>query len=536
MNFKISKFLIFVIITSLLIGILPSAAEENSVEDAFGILNGIIEYECSKANADSVQALIDGHLTEKAGDSSEWYIIALCQHGQYDFSRYGAALNDHLVNNKVNSASSRLKMMLALTASGVESDYIEKTLDDSIGQQGIMSYIFGLHLLNNGILSEKHTKDSLIDDILSFRLSDGGFAVSGQYGDVDTTAMAVQALSPYYSDAEVKEAIDGAISFLSEKQKDDGGFASYGVNNPESVSQVIIALSMLGIDISTDERFIKNGNTVFDAISLFLLDDGSFSHVSGGKSNGNATVQVLCAMVSYLRMTEGKSAFYILDKQENAPDGITESSDAEASAESQISSLSEPEDTKIDCKAWVITALILLTAAACIILVVKKSNKRNIILVLVSALVVIVFIAASDFKSVDEYYKNDDASKENAIGTVTISIRCDTIAGKSDEAHIAKDGVILAPTEFEIAEGDTVYDILLEATAENKIHIETNGSPETVYVEGINNIYEFDFGDLSGWMYFVNGNEQNVGCGECELKPDDVIEWVYSCDMGGDLK
>ena len=82
--------------------------------------------------------------------------------------------------------------------------------------------------------------------------------------------------------------------------------------------------------------------------------------------------------------------------------------------------------------------------------------------------------------------------------------------------------------------GETVYDILREAAVKNKIHLETNGNADTAYVEGINNIYEFDFGDLSGWTYFVNGSRLSLGCGEYKLAPNDKIEWVYSIEMNDD--
>lgn len=64
----------------------------------------------------------------------------------------------------------------------------------------------------------------------------------------------------------------------------------------------------------------------------------------------------------------------------------------------------------------------------------------------------------------------------------------------------------------------------------------TSGSGDSTYVEGINNIYEFDFGDLSGWMYFVNGESPSVSCGEYVLSDTDEIKWLYTCDIGKDLE
>ena len=57
----------------------------------------------------------------------------------------------------------------------------------------------------------------------------------------------------------------------------------------------------------------------------------------------------------------------------------------------------------------------------------------------------------------------------------------------------------------------------------------------SAYIEGINNIYEFDGGELSGWTYLVNGKVPGVGCSEYKVKNGDVIEWLYTCDMGRDL-
>ena len=57
----------------------------------------------------------------------------------------------------------------------------------------------------------------------------------------------------------------------------------------------------------------------------------------------------------------------------------------------------------------------------------------------------------------------------------------------------------------------------------------------SAYIEGINNLYEFDCGELSGWMYKVNGWFPNYGCSRYQLKEGDVIEWVYTCDLGVDV-
>ncbi len=532
MNSKLSKVLIFLIIVSVIIGVLPTSAIENTAENESEILNQIIEYELSKSSSDSIQAYIDGALCEKVGSMSEWYVLALCQSGKYDFSKYAQSLNAYLENNEINSASTRLKMILSLVASGSESEYIVKNLDTSIGKQGIMSLIFGLHVLNNGITSETHSTNSLSEEILSLQLEDGSWATNNKNGDVDTTAMAIQALSSYYEDEKVKTAIDKALDFLSSKQKENGGFVMYGVNNPESASQVLIALSSLGIDCKSDERFIKNGNSIIDAISVFQLDDGSFAHTEGGNSNGNATAQVLCAMVAYTRMSDGKTPFYILDKQEISAENTVEITVSESNESIDDN---DSNNTKIGYKVWIVLGIIAVAIiASVILLIMKKKNKNGFIIVALIALIAIIFVACIDFEATRNYYGNSESSKENVIGTVTLSIRCDSIVGNDDQSYIPENGIILDTTEFEISDGDTVYDILREATSKNKIHLEINGNEDTAYVEGISNIYEFDYGDLSGWTYFVNGAKLSLGCGEYKLAPNDKIEWVYSTNTTDD--
>src|SRR5699024_10074836 len=98
--------------------------------------------------------------------------------------------------------------------------------------------------------------------------------------DPDITGMAVQALVAYYNDEhpEVKAAVDKALACLSEIQRDDGGFASWGTVNAESCAQVIVALTALGINPDSDPRFIKNDCSVLDALLAFAVDGGGFKH------------------------------------------------------------------------------------------------------------------------------------------------------------------------------------------------------------------------------------------------------------------
>lgn len=125
----------------------------------------------------------------------------------------------------------------------------------------------------------------------------------------------------------------------------------------------------------------------------------------------------------------------------------------------------------------------------------------------------------------------------------TIEIRCDTVMDTSvieNEAvipYLPEDGVILAATEVEYTPGETVFDVLLRVTRDNNIQFEFREDAlySGAYVEGINYLYELDAGALSGWMYKVNEQFPNYGCGRYEVEDDDVIVWLYTCDLGLDV-
>lgn len=521
------------------VSVTVSAEDNDAVSEAKSLIDGIVDYKLEEAGAGSIQEWIDGKLTENAGVLSEWYILTLSQSGKYDFKSYEAALKQYIDSNEISSVVTVQKYALALAASGSDDRYISDLFNDSIGKMGIMSWVFGLHILNNGYTSSEYMVSDVIEEILVLQLEDGGWAINGQYGDVDTTAMVIQALAPYYeSDLNVSNAVDTALEMLASKQLDDGGYLSYGVPNPESASQVIVALSSLGIDISSDERFIKNGRTLIDAVSDYRLPDGSFCHKEGGDSNETATIQVFYALTSYVRMAEGKSPFYILDKVNNSDDESIEESVITGNtddSENITDTLNEDSggSYKLPVCIGIIGAGVIVSV---IFYILKKRHRNNFIFIWLAVAALVGFVCISDFKSAEDYYNGQPAVKEEPVGTVTLAIRCDTVLGKSSGEYIPEDGIILDVTEFQIEDGDTVYDILCEAARRYDIQMESSGSGKMAYISGINYIYEFDFGELSGWMYFVNGSEPSVGCGGYNLSDGDVIEWHYTCSLGEDLR
>jgi hypothetical protein len=102
---------------------------------------------------------------------------------------------------------------------------------------------------------------------------------------------------------------------------------------------------------------------------------------------------------------------------------------------------------------------------------------------------------------------------------------------------IPEDGIILDMIEVKVKNDSSVFDVLQKAARENKIHLEYNYTPayKTYYIEGIGNLYQFDAGNLSGWMYSVNDEFPGVGCSGYKVKDGDVIRFIYTCNFGKDV-
>ena len=138
--------------------------------------------------------------------------------------------------------------------------------------------------------------------------------------------------------------------------------------------------------------------------------------------------------------------------------------------------------------------------------------------------------------------EDQEVDKDTAY-TCTFSIECSTILNNLSMLEPEKlemvpyDGVILAEITVVFYEGESVFDVLQRVCRENNIHMEASWTPmyNSAYIEGIHNLYEFDCGALSGWMYRVNGWYPNYGCSRYQLQDGDVVEWRFTCDLGNDI-
>ncbi len=497
-----------------------------SAQHAQEIADGI--YAFAQNGADT-QEWINTSLSAQAGTGAEWYILCLAQSGDYDFSAYEQALLTYLDQNAVPSATTKQKYALVLAAIGSTDAYISRTLDSTVGSLGIMSYAYGLHMAGNGYQTTP-AAEQIVNEMLAMQKDDGGWAISGATSDADVTAMTLQALAPYYGvHKDATAAVDRALALLSEQQTEAGGYVSYGVENPESAAQVIIALCALGIDPCTDVRFIKNGNTPFDAIADFALSEGGYTHTEGGTYSTAATAQVLCAATAYLRFANGQTPLYDLDGAR--PDEVQSAPETDT----QPTPPAIAPDKTLSYKPIACAAVIVLGIIGCAVLIAcKKRHYKNFIALGLAVAVLIAAVILIDIRTPEDYYNGEGITKQNPIGTVTLTVRCDAVPNLADYDHLPSNGVMLATQTFEIEAGETVYDVLVQAVRKHSLHLDATGVGDAMYVRGIGHLYEQEHGDLSGWNYKVNGTIPSESCGAYTLSDGDEIVWEYTLTVGSE--
>ena len=318
-------------------------------------IQGIMTQKRSALGLSETDNLLSGDELIYAGSSAtDWLPIGLSRCGvEDDYDAYLAALQTYVEQkyrepDKLDrvKATEWHRISLAVLACGGDPTHFGKdesgndinliadgvydrgkTVD--IGAQGLNGWLWGLITLDsmkyNIPAGSSYTRTEMIKRILSFQLPDDGFNLrfaQGSTADPDITAMAIQALAPYYRNStfNVKDPVDKALDCLSELQLDTGDFRSWGTRNSESVSQIIVSLCSIGVDPQNDSRFIKNGINLLDALFYYQQEDGGFAHsyesdpgnpsAIPGESNSTATDQALLALVAVWRQAQGMSILY----------------------------------------------------------------------------------------------------------------------------------------------------------------------------------------------------------------------------------
>ena len=277
-----------------------------------------------------------------ASDRGEWAVLGLARAGVELSEAYIAAYYEKVVAYvKANIGSDGVlvdpeshnptvtdneRIILALTAIGKDPANVgDKNLLAALQDRNIMQVtntsdtdinglVFGLLALNSG----NYTQDSywLVQAILTQQNEDGSWSSSADtkpVGDVDMTAMALQALAPYYNegdDTTVNAAVDKALQWLSAKYK------GTGYTSAESCAQVVVALSALQLNANSDSSFVKTvdgapTSVLGDLLRYYLGESQGFKHAASGKTaDQKATEQALYAMAAYERYCRRTNALY----------------------------------------------------------------------------------------------------------------------------------------------------------------------------------------------------------------------------------
>ena len=276
----------------------------------------ICQWQRDKMGISQDESIFSGNFLQNAGiGSSDWLAIGISRFGfEEDYEAYLTALSQRVkALSDTDNATEWQRCAITASAMGGDPADLEgidlvkggvygRDENNSVGKQGLNGWIFALLTLDTmGYKTPEGAefdRERILDEIVSSQNTDGGFSLSKGESDIDITAMALQAIAPYYNDFsrdDVRKSVDKAVEYLSGKQDSSGTFGS-----AEADSQVVIALCSLGIDPEADSRFVKNAD-LLTALLSYQNSDGGFSHEKGGDSDELATGQALCALAAQKR-------------------------------------------------------------------------------------------------------------------------------------------------------------------------------------------------------------------------------------------
>lgn len=276
----------------------------------------VCQWQRDKMGISQDESIFSGDFLQNAGiGSSDWLAIGISRFGfEEDYEAYLTALSQRVkALSDTDNATEWQRCAITASAMGGDPADLEgidlvkggvygRDENNSVGKQGLNGWIFAILTLDTmGYKTPEGAefdRERILDEIVSSQNTDGGFSLSKGESDIDITAMALQAIAPYYNDFsrdDVRKNVDKAVEYLSGKQDSSGTFG-----NAEADSQVVIALCSLGIDPEADSRFVKNTD-LLTALLSYQNSDGGFSHEKGGDSDELATGQALCALAAQKR-------------------------------------------------------------------------------------------------------------------------------------------------------------------------------------------------------------------------------------------
>ena len=495
----------------------PPAAYETA-------MNGALTYVLLQAS-DPNMASVGGEWAvlarARAGkDDAAWVEIYLANLRAAIAGAYSAAGNKVMLDN--NKPTENERVILALTALGNDAsdfegyDFVSPLADMAwVQRQGVNSNIYALIALNSKPYNLIDT-EPLLSALLDAQHADSGWGLTA-LSTVDITAMAIQALAPYYGQRPaVTAAVDNALIWL-------GGRT---ISDAEGNVQAIVALAALGMD----------AGSYVDALLTFY-DEASGGFKRAGFVDMMATEQAAYALVAYHRYLNGGNALYDMsdagapatpgasdeDAVNNAAAALTWSIIAGANAASNDvrTNLNLPtigddgvaiawssdnaahiSDTGVVTRPGYAEGNMAVTLTATIT---KGAESRDVTFALI--------VTAQNPPSGTATYARISVTDPGATGSQT--------------------RVYFAENQFALNDGETAFSLLQRTGL--TIRTASYSQYAGVYVEAINGFGEFDDGPLSGWMYKVNGVFPDYSASLYELSDGDIVEWVYTRNLGQDI-
>lgn len=492
------------------------------------------------------------YITEQRGAESFWEGL---EFGEYDWAAYcrarlygadgaeGFAASAEMRVAELESSDGFVRpteyqrAAVCIAAAGGSASHAAELgalCSERLDSQGFNAYIWALITVNvTGAQPPQNavnTAETLSDYIISRQHEDGSFSLTGDSGDTDITAAAVYALSGMGLSAAEQAAQRGADWLCGLDS-----YSSMGVVNCESTAQAVIALAAAGR--------IETAQLAALQLSEYKKD-GGYAHTADGKVNRMATVQALEAFTALALAERGESLFGALpDISENGEEAAADETAAAVCADT-----AETGEAAADVGVSgftgkhigiIISAALGAAAAACLLLFLLRRKKAAL-----PAAVLLAALAGGvqllDIRTPEEYYALNGGGSLH----VTVSADCsaalknmDGIVTDINPAEvIPADGAVISECEVSLPEGASAFDALAAAAREQRVRVDSSGSIYGTYVRSIGYICEFGFGELSGWMYLVNGEFPDVSAAAYSLGEGDIVEFVYTCDLGKDIR
>ncbi len=343
--------------------------------------------------------------------------------------------------------------------------------------------------------------NSAVDALLAYRCESGGFShIQGSSENYLATVQACMAFTAM--------EFDEIFIYEPIQRAEEAPVITTAATTSVSVNTTVSVQSDTGT-VNTDEAITAESKTE---------ETSTVTTESEGNETGTAvTVETVTTTV--------------FSEKQNSESGTSEKSEA------VIGNTDDTENINSSNRknGWKIIAIItvwgVFASAQLYFAARKQFTLKRLGIWAVTAALCTGIVLAVKIQTPEEYYRRniDDVQPDSL--TVTMSVSCETIKDELDGECI-----IIPETEFVLLENDTAFTVLERVLAYNEIPFDYNGTAGTgVYVKGINGIYEMDYGEMSGWMYTVNGEFPDEGCGSYEPRNGDVIKWLYTREIGHDI-